>query len=96
MAANRSDGCQLPAHTSQACTLRHALPGMRSQACTPRHALQHAPAMLTQGVGVLVHTARSWQEPLYPSEELRGVVPADPRQPWDVRAVLARILDGSR
>lgn len=25
-----------------------------------------------------------------------GVVPADPRQPWDVRAVLARILDGSR
>ena len=25
-----------------------------------------------------------------------GVVPADPRKPWDVRAVLARILDGSR
>ena len=25
-----------------------------------------------------------------------GLVPADPRQPWDVRAALARILDGSR
>lgn len=25
-----------------------------------------------------------------------GVVPADPRQPFDVRAVLARLLDGSR
>lgn len=27
---------------------------------------------------------------------LPGVVPADPRQPYDVRAVLARLLDGSR
>jgi Carboxyl transferase domain len=27
---------------------------------------------------------------------LAGVVPADPRQPWDVRSVLARLLDGSR
>ena len=25
-----------------------------------------------------------------------GVVPSDPRQPWDVRSVLARLLDGSR
>ncbi len=24
------------------------------------------------------------------------MVPADPRKPWDVRAVLARILDGSQ
>lgn len=27
---------------------------------------------------------------------LAGVVPTDARQPWDVRAVLARVLDGSR
>ncbi|CAL8464535.1 g4070 [Coccomyxa elongata] len=40
--------------------------------------------------------ARHFQEPLHPPEELRGVVPADPRKPWDVRAVLARILDGSQ
>lgn len=40
--------------------------------------------------------ATSWQEPVYPVEELRGVVPADARRPFDVRAVLARLLDGSR
>ena len=38
----------------------------------------------------------SWEEPLHPPEELRGVVPEDPRQTWDVRAVLARLLDGSK
>eukprot|EP00877_Chromochloris_zofingiensis_P008652 jgi/Chrzof1/403/Cz01g14170.t1 len=40
--------------------------------------------------------APAWQEPLYPPHELRGVVPADTRQTWDVRVVLARLLDGSR
>ncbi|GFR40987.1 hypothetical protein Agub_g1652 [Astrephomene gubernaculifera] len=38
----------------------------------------------------------TWQEPLYPPEQLRGAVPADPRRGWDVRCVLARVLDGSR
>lgn len=38
----------------------------------------------------------NWQEPLYPTEELRSVVPADARRAFDVRSVLARILDGSR
>lgn len=37
-----------------------------------------------------------YDEPKYPSSELRGIIPADSRQPFDVRAVLARILDGSR
>ncbi|KAK9809548.1 hypothetical protein WJX73_000607 [Symbiochloris irregularis] len=51
--------------------------------------------------GAHLHTTTSeeekdWQEPLYPAEELRSVVPADARTPWDIRAVLARILDGSR
>mmetsp|Transcript_8384 Transcript_8384/g.15156 ORF Transcript_8384/g.15156 Transcript_8384/m.15156 type:complete len:575 (-) Transcript_8384:168-1892(-) len=36
-----------------------------------------------------------WEEPLFPASDLRGLVPADPRTPWDVRALLARILDGS-
>lgn len=35
-------------------------------------------------------------EPLYSPEELRGVVPIDTRKPWNVKSVLARILDGSR
>ncbi len=36
-----------------------------------------------------------WAPPLYPAEDLLGVVPADPRTPWDGRAVVARIADGS-
>jgi len=38
---------------------------------------------------------RSWDEPLYPSEELLGVVPVDYRQPYDAREVVARLVDGS-
>ncbi|MCV2350103.1 acyl-CoA carboxylase subunit beta [Paucibacter sp. Y2R2-4] len=33
--------------------------------------------------------------PLYPSEELLGVVPQDEREPYDVREVIARVVDGS-
>ena len=35
------------------------------------------------------------REPLFPAEELYGIVPADPRTPYDVRDVIARIVDGS-
>jgi len=38
---------------------------------------------------------REPREPLYPVEELRGVIPADTRKPYDVREVIARIVDGS-
>jgi 3-methylcrotonyl-CoA carboxylase beta subunit len=34
-------------------------------------------------------------EPLYPAEDLYGVIPADTRRPYDVREVIARIVDGS-
>ncbi|GAB4171148.1 MAG: carboxyl transferase domain-containing protein [Geothermobacteraceae bacterium] len=34
-------------------------------------------------------------EPLYGAEELYGVIPADIRKPYDVREVIARIVDGS-
>jgi geranyl-CoA carboxylase beta subunit len=34
-------------------------------------------------------------EPLYPAEELMGVVPAEEREPYDVREVIARLVDGS-
>ena len=34
-------------------------------------------------------------EPLYPAEELYGAVPADLRKPFDVREVIARLVDGS-
>jgi len=38
----------------------------------------------------------SWDEPLYPADELIGVIPADAKKPYDVREIIARISDGSR
>jgi 3-methylcrotonyl-CoA carboxylase beta subunit len=35
------------------------------------------------------------REPLYAADELYGVIPADIRKPYDVREVIARIVDGS-
>ncbi len=35
------------------------------------------------------------REPLYPSEELYGVVPTDTRIPYDVREIIARLVDAS-
>jgi len=34
-------------------------------------------------------------EPLYAAEELYGIIPKDSRQPFDIREVIARIVDGS-
>ncbi|HWB49180.1 MAG TPA: carboxyl transferase domain-containing protein [Stellaceae bacterium] len=34
-------------------------------------------------------------EPLYPAEELYGVIPSDTRRPYDVHEVIARLVDGS-
>jgi 3-methylcrotonyl-CoA carboxylase beta subunit len=34
-------------------------------------------------------------EPKYPPHELYGIIPADTRKPFDVREVIARIVDGS-
>ena len=34
-------------------------------------------------------------EPLYDSAELNGIIPKDGREPYDVREVIARIVDGS-
>ena len=36
------------------------------------------------------------ESPLYPAEELVGVAPVDVRVPFDVREILARVVDGSR
>ena len=36
------------------------------------------------------------EDPLYPPEEIYGVIPRDLRRPYDVRELLARLLDGSR
>jgi 3-methylcrotonyl-CoA carboxylase beta subunit len=35
------------------------------------------------------------REPLYPAEEIYGAIPADVRRPYEVREIIARIVDGS-
>lgn len=42
---------------------------------------------------VLLETAEA---PAYDPEEIYGIIPADKRKPYDVREVIARVVDGSR
>ncbi len=39
---------------------------------------------------------REPEEPIYPAEELYGLIPNDTRKPYDIREVIARLVDGSR
>ena len=43
-----------------------------------------------------VPDAASAEEPAFPAEELYGLLPTDNRHPYDVREVIARLVDGSR
>ena len=62
----------------------------------------HALALARQAVGSLNRSKPAtvnWaspEEPAYDPEELLGVVPADLRTPYDIREVIARVVDGSR
>ncbi len=39
--------------------------------------------------------AAPYDEPIYPAEDLYGIIPSDTRKPYDVREVIARLVDGS-
>ena len=41
------------------------------------------------------HSPKLGSDPIYRAEELYGIIPKDPRQPFDVREVIARLVDGS-
>ncbi|MCC1492289.1 carboxyl transferase domain-containing protein [Cognatishimia sp. F0-27] len=60
----------------------------------------HALALARQAVSSLPHQSSPDslppEDPAYDPEELFGVVPADLRTPYDIREVIARIVDGSR
>jgi len=43
-------------------------------------------------LGVAIREPR---EPRYPAEDLYGILPSDTRRPFDIREVIARIVDGS-
>ena len=43
-----------------------------------------------------VHGLRTPEEPLYDPSEIGGVIPSSSREPYDVKEILARLVDGSR
>ena len=53
-----------------------------------QHLKQQKPA-------VCLNRRQSPSEPAYDPDELLGVIPADPRIPFDIREIVARIVDGS-
>ncbi len=61
----------------------------------------HALSLARQAVGSLNRKKnidmqlREPVAPLYDSQEIYGVIPADSRKPYDVREIIARIVDGS-
>ena len=62
-----------------------------------RHALQIARNIVStfnrrKSLPVSVVESR---DPVYPTDELYGIVPADTRRPFDIREVIARVVDGS-
>ena len=40
-------------------------------------------------------TPLTYDEPLFDSSEMGGIIPVDTRQPFDVRKIIARVVDGS-
>ena len=62
----------------------------------------HALALARRAVGSLNRSKpqtvdwASPEDPAYDPEEILGVVPADLRTPYDIREVIARLVDGSR
>src|ERR1700689_5486242 len=41
-------------------------------------------------------TRRAVEEPRHAPQELYGIIPQDTRNPYDVREIIARLVDGSR
>jgi 3-methylcrotonyl-CoA carboxylase beta subunit len=61
----------------------------------------HALALAREIAASLNHRPSPWllrrepAEPAYPADQIYGIVPRDLRQPYDVREVIARLVDGS-
>jgi 3-methylcrotonyl-CoA carboxylase beta subunit len=62
-----------------------------------RHALDLArSAIASLAPPELAICPQPFEKPLFPASQIGGLVPEDLRQPWDVRELIARIVDGSR
>jgi 3-methylcrotonyl-CoA carboxylase beta subunit len=66
-----------------------------SVAVDDRHALGIARRIVARLPHTALAPAQSSREPLYDPAGLYGVIPARPTQPYDVREVLARLVDAS-
>lgn len=44
----------------------------------------------------LTETGLAYEEPIFSAEEMNSIIPADSKKPFDIRKVIARIVDGSR
>lgn len=47
------------------------------------------------GKAVNTSHSSSYEKPLYAVEDLCSIAPTDQKQPFDIRSVIARIVDGS-
>ena len=67
-------------------------------ASSDMHALQMARETVASlcGAGGRSASPEPWEDPAHDPGELPGIVPADFRKPFDIREVIARIVDGSR
>jgi 3-methylcrotonyl-CoA carboxylase beta subunit len=67
-------------------------------AATDQHAIDITRSIF-ENLGPVERTAFDYQEaedPAYDPTEIYGIIPHDPRRQYDVREVIARIVDGSR
>ncbi|MES2947185.1 MAG: carboxyl transferase domain-containing protein [Pseudomonadota bacterium] len=59
------------------------------------HAIAMAREVMDKLRWDVVPSLGTYAEPLFDEQELMGIVPADEREPYDVREVIARLVDGS-
>ncbi len=59
------------------------------------HAIAMAREVMDKLRWDIAPAAASYTEPLFDEQELMGIVPADEREPYDAREVIARLVDGS-
>jgi 3-methylcrotonyl-CoA carboxylase beta subunit len=63
------------------------------------HALGIARRIIEKGTDLFFDAAKNrsvpFSEPLYPADDLYGLIPADTRKPYDAREIIARLVDGS-
>ncbi len=72
---------------------RHAL-GLAREVVT-RTSWSNRPSVQADHGYIAINSIAKSHEPMYPAEELLGLVPSDLRQPLDMHEVIARLVDGS-